>query len=413
MAGWIKKALEAGVGEAALFDPGASANETASGQSVAQKWQRMHYLHFKASQGTLTPPERNEMDALNRWAQALYGYGRQPVVDTAAPDAAGGGPARVSAAVDGPGAYDPDNSYDDPLGDMRSYDSFGDWMSDMRTAQGRSQLGTLSMLSPTATLIGLAREGVDYDPSKGYDPALGNTQWGFDIEYANNQFNPRGAVTDPKTGLPIDYTMIGHEYGTGISDADVAAAAADDAAANAAAAAAMEAEHGIGLDAFGGTGDDGDSSDDASGHDTDPGGDFRRGGYIPGDSDGVLEPREIEAHETEYVIRPEAVEAIGLPALDRLNRMGARPGDARASAGRANGLAPGGLTRDRAAMPGRPEIEPPGPPAGDILAAAFPANTGRPPSGIPALDALARMPRKRHRGLYHDRTLGRVMQGGA
>ena len=385
------------------------ASDPLAGKTVAQKWQRMHALHFKASQGTLTPPERNEMDALNRWAQALYGYGRQPVVDTAAPDAASGGAASMppgSAPGYNPGGGGGDEAADieGQLAEIPSFDSFSDWSDAMNSAQGRSQLGTLSMLSPTATLIGLAREGVDYDPSKGYDPALGNTGWGFDLEFSNDATNARGAVTDPTTGEEVDYSMIGHEHGG--APGGIESGAGDKAG-------GWDVGEGWGFDPGDIGGGEDDSSDDASGHDTDPGGDFRRGGYIPGDSDGVLEPRRIEAHETEYVIRPEAVEAIGLPALDRLNRMGARPGEARASAGRANGLAPRGLTGDRRAMPGRPEIEPPGPPAGDILAAAFPANTGRPPSGIPALDALARMPRKRHRGLYHDRTLGRVMPGGA
>ena len=33
-------------------------------------------------------------------------------------------------------------------------------------------------------------------------------------------------------------------------------------------------------------------------------------------------------------------------------------------------------------------------------------------TGIPALDALSEMPRKRSRGLVHDRKLGRVMKAG-
>lgn len=48
---------------------------------------------------------------------------------------------------------------------------------------------------------------------------------------------------------------------------------------------------------------------------------YRGGGHIPMDADNRLEPRVIEAHEGEYVIRPEAVQAIGVPALDRLNEM--------------------------------------------------------------------------------------------
>lgn len=47
---------------------------------------------------------------------------------------------------------------------------------------------------------------------------------------------------------------------------------------------------------------------------------WRKGGYIPGDGDGRLEARRITAHEGEYVIRPEAVKAIGRKRLAQLNR---------------------------------------------------------------------------------------------
>ena len=52
-----------------------------------------------------------------------------------------------------------------------------------------------------------------------------------------------------------------------------------------------------------------------------------------------------------------------------------------------------------AAEPATP-MQPPG--GGD--AASVP-----PRAGIPALDALSEMPKRRHRGIVHDRTLGRVL----
>ena len=50
----------------------------------------------------------------------------------------------------------------------------------------------------------------------------------------------------------------------------------------------------------------------------------RQGGPIPGDGDNMMEPMQIEAHEGEYVVRPEAVDAVGVDALDQLNSMGMR-----------------------------------------------------------------------------------------
>jgi len=98
------------------------------------------------------------------------------------------------------------------------------------------------------------------------------------------------------------------------------------------------------------------------------------------------------------------------------------------------------------AMPGRPVTEPAGAevPAGDSLASMSPPGEGSSPvhqtqemtmradpqapggdmepatvsserrkMGIPALDALSEMPRKKHRGLVHDRKLGRVLKMGS
>lgn len=66
-------------------------------------------------------------------------------------------------------------------------------------------------------------------------------------------------------------------------------------------------------------------------------------------------------------------------------------------------------------MPGQPVTSAePAVPAGDTLSAMAPAGTGAPPraGGIPALDALSEMPRRKTRGLLHSRQLGRVIKGG-
>ena len=93
---------------------------------------------------------------------------------------------------------------------------------------------------------------------------------------------------------------------------------------------------------------------------------------------------------------------------------------------------PGGTGAVQPAMPGKPVTAPAGPevPAGDSLASMSPPGEGMTPSrptqeepaagspepqkmGIPALDALSEMPKKRHRGLVHDRKLGRVLKMGS
>ena len=66
--------------------------------------------------------------------------------------------------------------------------------------------------------------------------------------------------------------------------------------------------------------DSADSADDASGHDTDPGGDFKEGGYTGAGRDRRVQPNRKAGtvHEGEYVLPAEAVEAIGVSKLDAL-----------------------------------------------------------------------------------------------
>ena len=98
--------------------------------------------------------------------------------------------------------------------------------------------------------------------------------------------------------------------------------------------------------------------------------------------------------------------------IAELDSYGENLGIAR-SAGAAQAAAPampGGQASEPAmpAMPAQPAkaaepatpMQPPG--GGD--AASVP-----PRAGIPALDALSEMPKRRHRGIVHDRTLGRVL----
>lgn len=325
---------------------------------MTDRTQRRYNLIFKASRGALTPAEEREKADLDKWwQQALYGRLAPEAAETAAPAA----PGIVAPFTRAEDFVKPSGSPED-VADIeaqasagRSYASLSDWADDMRTAQGRAQIDTaLNMVSPTRGLMNALKTGWNVargNELSGYDPALGNTGWGYDIEFSNNAELGRGSVTDPTTGLGIDFSGLGHEHGGGETDVGsgfgLGTSEGDTSA------------HGGG-DFGGGTAD----GDDADGNDTDPGGDFRRGGLIRGDRDGVLEPRTIEAHETEYVVRPEAVEAVGVEALDRLNRMGRNPGMARQS------------------------------------------------SGIAALDALSGMPRRRNRGLVHSRKLGRVVPMG-
>ena len=102
------------------------------------------------------------------------------------------------------------------------------------------------------------------------------------------------------------------------------------------------------------------------------------------------------------------------PAIADLDRfgesLGIMPGR------RASGA---GAQPSEPAMPGRPVTSAGDAiPAGDGLASAYPPGGGqqvatRPStSGIPALDALSERPRRKNRGLMHDRKLGRVLTPG-
>jgi len=107
--------------------------------------------------------------------------------------------------------------------------------------------------------------------------------------------------------------------------------------------------------------------------------------------------------------------------------------------GESLGIAPRGENSATPAMPGKPVTSGPDVPSGDALGGMAPAGGGQPTgqtdamqarsspatpsaaasgdgmkrSGIPALDALSEMPRKRSRGMYHNRKLGRVLGGGS
>lgn len=100
------------------------------------------------------------------------------------------------------------------------------------------------------------------------------------------------------------------------------------------------------------------------------------------------------------------------------------------------GIAPRGGASTAPAMPGKPVTSGPAVPSGDALGGMAPAGGGPPTgqtdamqvranpatpsaatggmkrSGIPALDALTEKPKKRNRGLYHNRRLGRIVEGG-
>jgi hypothetical protein len=72
------------------------------------------------------------------------------------------------------------------------------------------------------------------------------------------------------------------------------------------------------------SGQAGTGADGSGGNMGDPGGEgnggtYRKGGYIPKDKDKKLEARKVTAHEGEFVLRPEAVKAVGSPFLHWLN----------------------------------------------------------------------------------------------
>jgi hypothetical protein len=72
------------------------------------------------------------------------------------------------------------------------------------------------------------------------------------------------------------------------------------------------------------SGQAGTGADGSGGNMGDPGGEgnggtYRKGGLIPKDKDKKLEARKVTAHEGEFVLRPEAVKAIGSPFLHWLN----------------------------------------------------------------------------------------------
>ena len=119
-----------------------------------------------------------------------------------------------------------------------------------------------------------------------------------------------------------------------------------------------------------------------------------QGGPIYGDGDDMMEPMQIEAHEGEYVVRPEAVDAVGVDALDQLNSMGMNPGMAQGS----------GMSEsffDKLAMEQTD--------GGGMMVTM--RDQPREKSGIAALDALTERPERRGRGILHSRQLGRVMGG--
>lgn len=46
---------------------------------------------------------------------------------------------------------------------------------------------------------------------------------------------------------------------------------------------------------------------------------YRKGGYVPNTGSPKVEPKKKIVHETEFILRPEAVKAIGIPTLQILN----------------------------------------------------------------------------------------------
>ena len=304
-------------------------------ESTRDRHHRMRHLHFKATQGTITDPERREMAELDEWYYKTFGF------HSAKPETlAGTGDQPVTQPLlgtdvegDGGGGANEVEDTEAQLAEAGSYKSFGDWMAAMNTPQGKAQLNTVSaLLSPLSAPIrvatGLLRTpndplGVMPGTHTGLGEQGGNTGWGYSIDPNTGQ------VTDAQTGKEIDYSQIGHEYGGGPDGGSMSDAEAD-AAAAATAADYSHSDPGYGYDDSSDDGgyDDGGYGDGDDGLGGQEGDAFRHGGYTGLGRDRKLQRnrRAGDVHEGEYVLRNEAVDAIGIPALDMLNRMGKRRG---------------------------------------------------------------------------------------
>ena len=301
-------------------------------ESTRDRHHRMRHLHFKATQGTITEPERREMAALDDWYYKTFGFhSAQPDTLAGARDQAVTQPL-LGTDIEGGGGANEVEDNEAQLAGAGSYKSFGDWMAAMNTPQGKAQLNTVSALlsplsAPIRVVSGLLRTptdplGVNPGTHTGLGEQGGNTGWGYSID------ENTGAVTDAQTGQTIDYTSPGSSieggYGGGLDAGDTASGPGS-----------VDATGGFGVgddpsgggwDSSGGFGDEGSDDDDGGGFDGGLG--YRHGGYTGLGRDRKLQRnrRAGAVHEGEYVLRNEAVEKIGIPALDMLNRMGKRRG---------------------------------------------------------------------------------------
>ena len=262
---------------------------------------RMYALHRKASMGTLTEAERTEMSELDEWASVFYGF---------APYSAGAG------AGDDTGSkysHEPTSSGADTQSDIDDSANMGpnttfedaDWKSIggalLGVATG-NPMGVLSRALTGKSIWSNITDSFGWGDSEGLgdDGSLGGAAGLGGVDPGGGSFDGTGWSDD-------SYGDLGGSFDGGSSSDN----------------------SGYGSDYGGDYGGDWGGGDEGGGDDggfgDGGGGEWRHGGYIRPDRDSTLEPVRTTAHEGEYVLRPEAVSAIGIPALDALNQMQRRP----------------------------------------------------------------------------------------
>ena len=108
-------------------------------ESTRERHHRMRHLHFKASQGTITEPERRDMAELDDWYYKTFGfYSAKPETGTPA-DEPGTGRSPTPAYLlgeDGGGANETADLEGQVAG-AGQYASLGDWADAVGSLRGR------------------------------------------------------------------------------------------------------------------------------------------------------------------------------------------------------------------------------------------------------------------------------------
>ena len=289
---------------------------------------RLFDLRMRSAAGTLTPAEQAELERENEWAMSYYGIGVSGAGEStpenvrigAEPPATGGeddmadavenmmqggrgGGASVDIPGVAPGTTVGKHMYDNAL----QYDSFQDFIDASVEQLSNPEVSMLVSAMTGAPLTAIATMGKQIIDDIGRDRSIERTD----------------KVDQSFADAPVGSDMRGGPSGDRGASASTGAAQSDTTAAAAGRRSAFSRGSRGDRGGLGGT-----PSGPAGGNFGDYGGrrGFRHGGYIRPDGDDRMEPVDIRAHETEYVLRPEAVEAIGVPTLEILNNMRPRRG---------------------------------------------------------------------------------------